>query len=64
VPWQTLKMTARLQAASTSERPVLLRLESEGGHGVTAEAQARYARLADMFAFQLWQVGDPEFQPR
>ena len=33
-------------------------------HGVTAEAQARYARLADMFAFQLWQVGDPEFQPR
>jgi prolyl oligopeptidase len=64
VPWQTLKMTARLQAASTSGRPVLLRLESEGGHGVTAEAQARYARLADMFAFQLWQVGDPEFQPR
>jgi prolyl oligopeptidase len=64
VPWQTLKMTARLQAASASDRPVLLRLETDGGHGVTAEAQARQARLADMFAFQLWQAGDPEFQPR
>jgi prolyl oligopeptidase len=63
-PWSSLKMAARLQAATTSGKPVLLRLESEGGHGVTGEAQARYARLADAFAFQLWQSGDPAFAPR
>jgi prolyl oligopeptidase len=63
-PWASLKMAARLQAASTSGRPVLLRVEGQGGHGVTAETQVRYAKLADAYAFMLWQVGDPEFRPR
>jgi prolyl oligopeptidase len=63
-PWSSLKMAARLQAATASGKPVLLRLESEGGHGVTGEAKSRYARLADAFAFQLWQAGDPDFAPR
>jgi prolyl oligopeptidase len=51
--WQPAKMTARLQAATTSDRPVLLRVERHGGHGpgTTRSQQARL--LADEFAFLL-----------
>jgi prolyl oligopeptidase len=35
-PWETAKMAARLQAASTSGKPVMLRLDYEGGHGIGA----------------------------
>jgi prolyl oligopeptidase len=63
-PWNSLKMAARLQAASSSGKPVLLRVDGQGGHGVTADMQTRYAKLADAYAFLLWQAGDPEFRPR
>ena len=32
--WMTLKTASRLAAATASGRPVLLRLEYDGGHGV------------------------------
>src|SRR5262249_1294932 len=34
--WQVTKMAARLQAATTSGKPVLLRVEEQGGHGMGA----------------------------
>jgi prolyl oligopeptidase len=51
--WQPAKMSARLQAATTSDRPVLLRVERHGGHGpgTTRSQQARL--LADELAFLL-----------
>jgi prolyl oligopeptidase len=61
--WESLKMAARLQAASTSGKPVLLRLDFDAGHGVGSTKQQRQNEWVDMFAFLLWQFGAQEFQP-
>jgi len=55
--WHSAKATARLQAASTSGKPVLLRLDAQAGHGVGSTANQRYAQDADIFGFLLWQMG-------
>ncbi|HUP98675.1 MAG TPA: prolyl oligopeptidase family serine peptidase [Usitatibacter sp.] len=61
-PWQPGKMAARLQASSTSGKPVLLRVDPEAGHGAGTPRANRDEELADIFAFLLWQLGDPQFQ--
>jgi len=40
-----------------------MRVEFEGGHGVTTTASQRNAELADQFAFVLWNTGAADFQP-
>jgi prolyl oligopeptidase len=56
-PWQVTKMAARLQAASSSGKPVLLRVDYGAGHGIgSTKAQVEEER-ADRFAFLLWQLG-------
>ncbi len=55
--WQSAKGAARLQAASTSGKPVLLRLDRHAGHGVGSTAAQRFALDADIFSFLLWQTG-------
>jgi prolyl oligopeptidase len=63
-PWQMAKMTARLQASTTSARPVLLRVEYRGGHGNMGGTEKQLQEtLADEFSFLLWQFGVPEYQP-
>ena len=62
--WMTLKTATRLAAASTSGKPVLMRLEYDGGHGIGATREQAQRRTADRWAFFLWQAGLPEFQPR
>ncbi|MGE5333661.1 MAG: prolyl oligopeptidase family serine peptidase [Nitrososphaerota archaeon] len=57
VVWMAMKMAARLQAATTSGKPVLLRLEEQAGHGVGSTRQQEDAELADKLAFLLWQFG-------
>jgi prolyl oligopeptidase len=54
-PWQVAKMEARVQAASTSGKPVLLRVDEHAGHGMGDSLDAQYAELADVFSFILWQ---------
>jgi prolyl oligopeptidase len=57
--WQSAKMTARLQRASSSGRPILLRVEYDAGHGAnfgSTKAQVG-AELADIMAFMFWQTG-------
>lgn len=61
--WQPAKLAARLQAATASERPVLLRVDEDAGHGIDSTRQQRIENAADMLAFILWQTGDPAFQP-
>jgi prolyl oligopeptidase len=61
--WMTLKMGSRLAAATTSGKPVLMRLEYDSGHGVGSTREQAQRRLADRWAFFLWQAGVPEFQP-
>ncbi len=61
--WIPAKMTARLQADSTSHRPVLLRVEFDAGHGIGSTRKQRDDETADEFAFLLWQFGEKGFQP-
>ena len=63
VPWQPAKFAARLQAASTSEAPVLFLVDYEAGHGLAGSKSKRAESLADVFSFALWQTGHPDFQP-
>ncbi|HEU4896109.1 MAG TPA: prolyl oligopeptidase family serine peptidase [Actinomycetota bacterium] len=51
--WQPAKLAARLQAASTSGRPVLLRIDPEAGHGFGSTAAQQDRLLADELAFLL-----------
>lgn len=62
-PWQPAKMAARLQDASSSGRPVLLRVDFEGGHAGAAGRRQREEEIADIYSFLLWQFGHPDFQP-
>ena len=63
-PWESAKMTARLQAATSSGKPVLLRVDYAGGHGgIGATEQQWQESKADQWSFLLWQLGDPDFQP-
>lgn len=62
-PWNTAKMGARLQAATASDRPILLRLDFESGHGI-GDTKAQISKeVADGYAFILWQMGIEGFQP-
>jgi len=63
-PMQPAKMTARLQAASSSKRPVLLRVDYDAGHGMGSTRNQHDLEFADEMSFLLWQFGDPEFRPK
>lgn len=62
-PWETAKMGARLQAATASGRPVLLRIDYEAGHGIGTTKRRIQEEMADIWAFVFWQAGVPGFQP-
>lgn len=62
-PWEPAKMTARLQAATASHNPVLLRVEADAGHGIGSTRAQRDQETADIGAFILWRTGDPRYQP-
>jgi prolyl oligopeptidase len=61
--WQAAKMAARLQAASTSGKPVLLRIDYDAGHGIGSTKKQAYEERADVLAFLFWQFGVKGFQP-
>ncbi len=56
-PMHARKMTARLQAASASGRPVLLRLEARAGHGAGKPLAKVLDELTDTWTFVFSQVG-------
>jgi prolyl oligopeptidase len=61
--WESGKMAARLQAATVSGKPVLLRVDYESGHAVGTTKKQSQELAADSWTFLLWQFGLPEFQP-
>ena len=63
-PWQSAKLAARLQAASSGDNPILLRVNPEAGHGFGSSRDQTFAQYADIWAFFLEQTGDPDFQGR
>jgi prolyl oligopeptidase len=50
-------MAARLQAASGSGRPVLLRTSASAGHGLGTGLNERIVEETDMYAFLFDQLG-------
>ncbi len=62
--WHSAKFAARVLAATTSGKPVLLDLDYDAGHGIGATKAQRQRDTADMYAFLLWQTGHPDFQPK
>lgn len=57
VVWMPTKMAARLQAATASSKPILLRIEFQGGHGMGQTRAQGIALEADEWAFLLEQMG-------
>ncbi len=55
-PWISAKMTAALQAATSSGRPVLLRVDYDAGHGSGLSKQQGAERSADTFTFLFSQL--------
>lgn len=63
-PWMSAKMAARLQAATSSGKPVLFRVNYEAGHGIGSTKDQYQQETADTWAFLLWQFGVDEFQKK
>jgi len=63
-PMQPAKMTARLQAATSSKKPILLRVDYDAGHGMGSTRAQHDLEFADEMSFLLWQFGDRDFQPQ
>jgi len=55
-PWESAKMAARLQAATVSSKPVLLRIDYDAGHGFGSTKKQRNEENADVYAFLFQQL--------
>jgi prolyl oligopeptidase len=62
-PWAVTKMAARLQAATSSGKPVLLSVSYDSGHGIGDTKAQENADFADELSFILWRSGAAGFQP-
>jgi prolyl oligopeptidase len=56
-PFHVAKMTARLQAATSSGKPILLRVDFDAGHGIGSTRGQQDRETADLYAFILWRTG-------
>jgi len=56
-PYESRKMTARLQSATSSSHPILLRTEAAAGHGIGTALSTRIEEEADVYAFLADQLG-------
>ncbi len=56
-PYNSRKMTARMQAATASNRPILLRADADTGHGIGTPLNAAIEESTDMFTFILNELG-------
>ncbi|HEY3178416.1 MAG TPA: prolyl oligopeptidase family serine peptidase [Casimicrobiaceae bacterium] len=56
-PSESRKMAARLQAATSSPRRILLRTEATAGHGVGTALATRIEEQADVYAFLAGELG-------
>ena len=55
-PFHIAKMAARLQHATTSTQPILLRVDLDAGHGIGSTRAQQDREAADTYAFLLWQI--------
>jgi prolyl oligopeptidase len=57
-PGLAKKFAARLQAATTGERPILIRIETKAGHGGGKPVSKRIDESADIYTFLFQELGD------
>jgi prolyl oligopeptidase len=62
-PFHVAKMTARLQVATSSGKPILLRVDFDAGHGIGSTRSQQDREAADTYAFLLWRTGVKGCQP-
>ena len=62
VPAHSFKFAARLQAAHAGKNPVLIRIETEAGHGAGKPIAKIIEEQADIWAFTLYEMGIRELQ--
>jgi prolyl oligopeptidase len=63
-PYESRKMAASLQEASSSDRPILLRTEAAAGHGIGTPLSTRIEEQADTYSFLVDQLGMNIVPPR
>ena len=63
-PMHSRKMTARLQGAASSGRPILLRTNSETGHGLATPLSEQIEKSVHYHAFLLSELGLKYSPPR
>jgi prolyl oligopeptidase len=50
-PWQTGKFVAKIRAQNESGKPVWIRTDANGGHGIQSSLGAEASQWADIYAF-------------
>lgn len=61
-PWEPAKFAARLLASGTPN-PVLLRVETDAGHGIGSTKTQRDEEFADVASFVFWRAGKVGWRP-
>lgn len=57
VPAHSFKFAATMQAAQACDNPVLIRIETNAGHGAGKPTAKRIEETADVLSFMLWNTG-------
>ena len=60
VPAHSFKFAAELQDKQAGENPVLIRIETNAGHGAGTPVSKTIEQYADMYGFTLWNMGIKE----
>jgi prolyl oligopeptidase len=57
VPAHSFKFAAELQAKQAGSNPVLIRVETNAGHGAGTPVSKTIEQYADIYGFTLWNMG-------
>jgi prolyl oligopeptidase len=57
VPGHSFKYAARLQKAQSGAKPILIRVESQAGHGMGTPTEKLIDQYSDMWSFAAHQLG-------
>lgn len=61
-PWHSAKFVAKLLECNSSKNPVLLSIDSNGGHGFNTSKKKKEEKVAQALSFAFWQTGHPDYQ--
>jgi len=62
VPAHSFKFAAQLQAKQTGDNPILIRIETNAGHGAGTPVSKSIEQYADIFSFTLYNMGIKELK--